>query len=385
MPQNRFGTRVEERSAPETDSPHRPPDHLAQAWSGEQRRSGHERRDFTVPRRSPEPRRSLQERRSPDQDQQGRRHPQAPPPGLPTQPERFSWRPKPIYHLLRATYTAWTNDKVPRMGAALAYYTLFSLAPLLVIAIAIAGFVFGKDAVQGRITSEIQGLIGPESAHAVQTMIQSAHKPVHGLFAGIFGIILLLLGASGVFTEMQDAMNTIWKVDTTSKTGVWNLVKGRFLSFGMVLGIGFLLLVSLLLSAALTAAATYASGFLPIPPAALHAMDFLFSLFFIGALMALIFKLLPDVRVPWSDVWVGAVLTSLLFTIGKFLIGFYIGHSVTMSAYGAAGSVVIILAWIYYSAELLYFGAEFTHVYSIRCGSQCSVKAKPAVRQANAA
>jgi membrane protein len=174
---------------------------------------------------------------------------------------------------------------------------------------------------------------------------------------------------------MQDALNTIWKVDTTSRIGVWSLVHYRFLSFGMVLGIGFLLLVSLLLSAALSAVATYASGIIPIPPAALHALDFAFSLIFIAALLAMIFKLLPDVPIAWRDVWVGAALTSLLFTAGKFLIGFYIGHSVTMTAYGAAGSVVIILAWIYYSAQLLYFGAEFTHVYSKECGSNCKVKA----------
>jgi len=263
---------------------------------------------------------------------------------------------------------------VPRMGAALAYYTIFSLAPLLVIAIAIAGFVFGADAVQGRIMGEIQGLVGRESARAVQTMIQSAHRPAHGVIATIVGLVLLLVGASGVFSEMQDALNNIWKVDTTSKTGVWNLVRYRFLSFGMVLGIGFLLLVSLLLSAALSAAAGYLEGFISVPPAALHAVDFLFSLFFIAALLALIFKLLPDTRISWSDVWVGAALTSLLFTLGKFLIGFYIGKSVTMSAYGAAGSVVIMLAWIYYSAQLLYFGAEFTHVFSKRCGSQREYK-----------
>ena len=289
--------------------------------------------------------------------------------------KRFTWRPRVIHELLKGTYDEWSRDKAPRMGAALAYYTIFSLAPLLVIAIAIAGFVFGTKAVEGRITDQIQGLVGAESAHAVQTMIQSAHKPAHGLIATIFGVVILLLGASGVFTEMQDALNTIWKVDTTSKTGVWNMLKYRFLSFGMVLGIGFLLLVSLLLSAALTAVATYASSFLPIPPAAIHAMDFLFSVFFIAALMALIFKFLPDTKIAWGDVWVGAALTSLLFTAGKFLIGFYIGKSVTMSAYGAAGSVVIILAWIYYSAQLLYFGAEFTHVYSKECGSRCKLPA----------
>jgi len=309
------------------------------------------------------------------EQQKPRREPQReiPPDARPT--KRFTWRPKVIYELLKSTYDEWSRDKAPRMGAALAYYTIFSLAPLLVIAIAIAGFVFGREAVEGRITYEIQGLIGSESARAVQTMIQSAHKPAHGVLATIFGVAILLIGASGVFTEMQDALNTIWKVDTTSKTGVWNMLKYRFLSFGMVLGIGFLLLVSLLLSAALTAVATYASSFLPIPPAAIHAMDFLFSVFFIAALMALIFKFLPDAKIAWGDVWVGAALTSLLFTAGKFLIGFYIGKSVTMSAYGAAGSVVIILAWIYYSAQLLYFGAEFTHVYSKACGSRCKLPA----------
>ena len=347
MAQNRFGTRIEEPAAPEAKSPEQP------------RPPGQPRR---APQRDPVPERDSA-----------------------TAPKPFPWRPKPIYELLKATYAEWSRDKVPRMGAALAYYTIFSLAPLLVIAIAIAGFVFGPQAVQGRITAQIQGLVGPESAHAVQTMIQSAHKPAHGVFATIFGVVVLLLGASGVFSEMQDALNTIWKVDTTSKTGVWNLIKSRFFSFGMVLGIGFLLLVSLLLSAALSAVATYASGFLPIPPAALHAMDFVFSLLFIAGLMAMIFKLLPDVPVPWSDVWVGAIITSLLFTAGKFLIGFYIGHSVTMTAYGAAGSVVIILAWIYYSAQILYFGAEFTRVYSTRCGANCSTAAKHAVRAANAA
>ena len=307
--------------------------------------------------------------------QKSRREPRCEVPAIVPPIERFTWRPKTILRLLKTTFLEWSRDKVPRMGAALAYYTIFSLAPLLVIAIAIAGFVFGREAVEGRITYEIQGLIGSESARAVQTMIQSAHKPAHGVIATIFGVVILLIGASGVFTEMQDALNTIWKVDTTSKTGVWNMLKYRFLSFGMVLGIGFLLLVSLLLSAALTAVATYASSFLPIPPVAIHAIDFLFSVLFIAALMALIFKLLPDVKIAWGDVWVGAALTSLLFTAGKFLIGFYIGKSVTMSAYGAAGSVVIILAWIYYSAQLLYFGAEFTQVYSKKCGSQCKLTA----------
>jgi membrane protein len=331
MAQNRYGNQVVERP-PEAKRPDQQPD-------------------------SQKPRREPPREISPD-----------------SQPrKRFTWRPKVIYELLKKTYTDWSRDKAPRMGAALAYYTIFSLAPLLVIAIAIAGFVFGREAVEGRITYQIQGLVGSESARAVQTMIQSAHKPAHGVIATIFGVVILLVGASGVFTEMQDALNSIWKVDTTSKTGLWNMLKYRFLSFGMVLGIGFLLLVSLLLSAALAAVTTYASEILPIPPAALHAVDFLFSVLFIAALLALIFKFLPDAKIAWGDVWVGAALTSLLFTAGKFLIGFYIGKSVTMSAYGAAGSVVIMLTWIYYSAQLLYFGAEFTHVYSNEYGSQCKL------------
>src|SRR5260370_11358563 len=231
MARNRLGTNVEEAAAPEAKSRERRPE---------------------------QPRRELLRESPPERE-------------APSRPRRFSWRPKPVFQLLKATYSEYGKDKVPRMGAALAYYTIFSLAPLLVIAIAIAGFVFGAEAVQGRIMGEIQGLVGSESARAVQTMIQSAHKPAHGIIATIVGVAVLLVGASGVFSGMQDALNTIWKVDTTSKTGVWNLIKSRFLSFGMVLGIGFLLLVSLLLSAALSAAAGYLERFISVPPAALHA------------------------------------------------------------------------------------------------------------------
>jgi membrane protein len=258
------------------------------------------------------------------------------------------------------------------MSAALAYYTIFSLAPILVIAVAIAGLVFGVQAAQGEITEQIQGLIGLDGAKAVQVMIQSAHKPAHGAIASVIGVLALLLGASGVFSEMHDALNSIWHVRPDEKGGVWELIKARFMSFGMVLGIGFLLLVSLLLSALLTAMAKYSQAILAIPAFFLHSVDFFLSLFFITALFALIFKLLPDVKIAWSDVWVGAALTSLLFTIGKFAIGFYVGKSVSASAYGAAGSLVMVVAWIYYSALLLYFGAEFTRIYAKKLGSQCS-------------
>jgi membrane protein len=275
-----------------------------------------------------------------------------------------------ILFLVKAAYSQWIEDKAPRMGAALAYYTIFSLAPLLIIAVAIAGLAFGVPAAQGEITGQIEGLIGHDGATAIQAMIQSVDKPASSAIASIMGVLLLLIGASGVLCEMQDALNTIWHVNDSSEDGIWEIVKARFLSIGMVLGIGFLLLVSLLLSAVLTALAKYLQSMLPIPAAFLHACDFLFSLLFITVLFATIFKFVPNVKIAWKDVWAGAVLTSLLFTLGKFLIGFYIGKSVSASTYGAAASLVIVVAWIYYSALLLYFGAEFTRVCTNRFGSR---------------
>jgi membrane protein len=258
---------------------------------------------------------------------------------------------------------------VPRMSAALAYYTIFSLAPLLLIAIAIAGVVFGAQAAHGQVTRQIEGLIGQDGARAVQSMIQSARKPAHSAIAGVIGILALLVGASGVFREIQDALNTIWHANPDTQGGIREIIKARLLSFGMVLGIGFLLLVSLLFSAVLPALAKYLGAFLSTPAVFLHFCDFLFSLLFITLLFAMTFKLLLKVKIAWSDVWAGALLTSLLFTLGKFLLGFYIGRSVSASAYGASGSLVIVVAWIYYSALLLYFGAEFTRVYANKLGS----------------
>jgi membrane protein len=283
---------------------------------------------------------------------------------------RLFLRPKAISGLLKAAYSEWSKDKAPRMGAALAYYTIFSLAPLLIIAVAIAGLAFGMEAARGEIARELQGLVGRDGARAIQDMIQSAHKPAHGVIGSMIGMIALFLGASGVFCEIEDALNSIWHVNPNSETGIRNLIKVRFLSFGMVLGIGFLLLVSLLLSALLAAATKYVGGMLPIPAVVFESLDFLLSLFFITLLFAMIFKLLPNTKIAWSDVWIGAALTSLLFTAGKFVIGFYIGTSVSASAYGAAGSLVVVVAWIYYSALILYFGAEFTRVYTNKLGSR---------------
>lgn len=278
-------------------------------------------------------------------------------------------RPKVLFQIFGTTFSAWNADNVQRMSAALAYYTIFSLAPLLVISIAIAALFFGEKAAQGEILAQIQGFIGTDDAKAVQTMIQSAQKPVHGSIAATFGLGVLLWGASSVFTEMHDAMNTIWDVDVTAQSGIWSLVKTRFLSLGMVLAIGFLLLVSLLLSAATSGLAEYIEGRLPVPVSLFHVLDLLVSGLVITTLFAMIFKILPDIKIAWNDVWPGAVLTAILFTTGKFAIGFYIGKSVSASAYGAAASLVIVVMWIYYSAFILYFGAEFTHVFSNEFGS----------------
>jgi membrane protein len=283
---------------------------------------------------------------------------------------RLFLSPKAISGLLKAAFSEWSKDNAPRMGAALAYYTIFSLAPLLIIAVAIAGLAFGIDAARGEIAREIQGLVGRDGARAIQDMIQSARKPAHGVIGSMIGVVVLFLGASGVFCEIEDALNSIWDVNLTGETGIHNLIKARFLSFGMVLGIGFLLLVSLLLSALLAGAAKYIGDMLPIPAVVFESLDFLLSLLFITVLFAMIFKFLPNTKIAWSDVWIGAALTSLLFTAGKLVIGFYIGTSVSASAYGAAGSLVVVVAWIYYSALILYFGAEFTHVYADRLGSR---------------
>jgi Predicted membrane protein len=279
-------------------------------------------------------------------------------------------RPKAISGLLKAAYSEWSKDKAPRMSAALAYYTIFALAPLLIIAVAIAGLAFGMEAARGEIARQIQGLVGPDGARAIQDMIQSVHKPAHGVIGGMIGIVALFLGASGVFCEIEDALDSIWHVNPRGETGIRNLIQARFLSFAMVLGIGFLLLLSLLLSALLAAAAKYIGDMLPIPAAVFESLDFLLSLLFITVLFAMIFKFLPNTKIAWGDVWLGAALTSLLFTAGKSVIGFYIGKSVSASAYGAAGSLIVVVAWIYYSALLLYFGAEFTRVYSYAFGSQ---------------
>lgn len=270
-----------------------------------------------------------------------------------------------ILKLFWAALTGWSKDDVPRLGASLAYYTLFAVGPILLIAIAIAGTVYGPDAVRGQIVGEISGLIGRQGAEAVQTILQSAHQNRTGSLAVIIGTITLILGASGAFLELQHALNTIFRVKTDpKKSGLERLVLSRLRSFGVVVSIGFLLLVSLLVSAALSALSSRIERSPVGNPVLLQAINMVVTLAVMTLLFGLIYRLLPDVRLAWRDVWTGAFVTSLLFSIGKFLIGLYLGHSGVASSYGAAGSIVVLLVWVYYSAQVILLGAEFTRVYA---------------------
>lgn len=281
---------------------------------------------------------------------------------------KLSWQN--TKELLLESAREWNEDKASRLGAALAYYTIFSIAPLLLIAIAIAGFFFGHEAAQGTISNQISSMVGPQAGKAIETMVQNAgQKKGTGIFATIMSVVLLLFGASGVFVQLKDALNTVWDVPPAEKKGgVWEFLKTRVLSFGFVLGMGFLLLVSLVISTILSAAGHFVGGMIPMPWL-LQAINFVVSLGVISVIFAMIFKFLPDIKLPWSDVWHGAITTAVLFTIGKWALGVYLGRSSMSSAYGAAGSLVVLLVWIYYSAQIAFFGAEMTQVYSRHYGA----------------
>ncbi|PSB43252.1 ribonuclease BN [Cyanosarcina cf. burmensis CCALA 770] len=279
-------------------------------------------------------------------------------------------RIKTIISLLRETFTEWNEDKASRLAAALAYYTVFSLAPMLIIAIAIAGAVFGEEAARGEIVTQIQGLVGRDGAQFIETAIEGASKPKAGTIASLISIAVLLFGASGLFAQLQDSLNTIWEVQPKPGRGLIGILRDRFLSFTMVLGVGFLLLVSLVLSAGLSGLVNFLGSLLPGIGALLQIANFVLSFAVTTLLFGLIYKVLPDVKIAWSDVWSGAIVTSLLFSIGRFALGLYLGNSSFGSTYGAAGSVVIILVWVYYAAQILFFGAEFTQVYARRYGSR---------------
>jgi membrane protein len=274
-----------------------------------------------------------------------------------------------LWTVLRRALAGWWNDNVPHLGAALSYYTLFSLAPIIIVAIAIAGLAFGTEAVRGGIVEQIDGLVGHDGALAVQAMLQGAAKPSSSVLATIIGVITFFLGATGAFLELQTALNTIWRVKPKS-SGSWFrvLLMQRLISFGLVVGVGFLLLTSLLVSAALAALHRYMGDIYPGVAVLWEALNVIVSLGVITLLFAMIYKVLPDVELAWSDVWVGGLVTAGLFTIGKSLIGLYLGTSGFSSSYGAAGSVIVLLVWVYYSSQIVLLGAEFTREYVTKFG-----------------
>jgi membrane protein len=275
-----------------------------------------------------------------------------------------------MWQFLKKTINDWIEDEPFALAAALSYYTLFSLTPLLIIAISIAGLVFGQEAAQNQVVQTTQGLVGRESAQAIQGMIQSAsEKPNTGLISTLFGAVALLFGAGGVVGQLQASLNKIWGVEPRPGAGIWGFIRQRFISFAMVLSIGFLLLVSLVVSALLSAMTQVLGGASGGETFFTHALDLAVSFIFVTLLFALIYKFLPDARIRWKDVWIGAALTSVLFTVGKTLIGLYLGSSGVTSVYGAAGSLITVLLWVYYSALIFFLGAEFTQVYAAEYGS----------------
>ena len=270
--------------------------------------------------------------------------------------------------VLKETFREFGEDKVPRLGAALAYYTIFSIGPLLLIAVAMAGIFFGQEAAQGRISDELGKVFGAEMARSLEQMVEAAAKPKSGTLATIIGVVTLLLGASGVFGQLKDALNTIWNVEKKQTAGIMGFIKTRFLSMAMVLGIGFLLLVTLVLDTAIAAMGGYVSQYVG-GEAVAHALSLALSFVVAVVLFAAIFRILPDLKIAWRDVGLGAVLTAVLFVVGKWGLGVYLGKAAPGSAYGAAGSLVILLIWVYWSAQILFLGAEFTQVYARTFGS----------------
>ncbi len=275
-----------------------------------------------------------------------------------------------VWAVLREAASEWTDDNAARLSAALAFYTILSVAPLFVIAVAIAGAVFGHDAATGALTDQLRELLGESGAEVAKTTLQHADKPKEGTLAALVGVVTLLFGASGVFGELQGALNTAWDVKPKPGRGVWGKVRDRFLSFGMVLVVGFLLLVSLVVTTALAALGGYTAGLAPGVPILMHAANFILAFAVVAALFALVFKYLPDAEVAWRDVWFGALVTATLFTVGKYAIGLYLGRSAPGTPFGAAGSLVAFVVWVYYSGLIVFFGAELTKVTARRAGRE---------------
>ncbi|HEU0258790.1 MAG TPA: YihY/virulence factor BrkB family protein [Burkholderiales bacterium] len=290
---------------------------------------------------------------------------------------------KDIWSLFKQAVGAWSDDYAPSMGAALSYYTLFSIAPLLLIVIAVAGWFFGDEAARGELTSGLHGLMGEEGAKAVESMVANASKPKQGIIASVVGVFVLILGATTVFGELQNSLDRIWRAPAREKvSGLWRILRARLLSIGMILGIAFLLMVSLVLDALLhSLGRMWGTG---AWEAVAQTVNTLAGFGLTTAVFALIYKLIPRATIEWHDVWVGAAVTALLFTVGKFLIGLYIGRSAVASSFGAAGSLVVVMIWVYYSAQIFLLGAEFTWVYSHAHGSRRGQK-RPGAAEAQEA
>ena len=272
--------------------------------------------------------------------------------------------------LVRQAAAAWAADYAPSMGAALSYYSVFSLAPLLVIVIAVAGLVFGQDAARGEVFAQLDGLMGADAAKAVQDLLTAAAKPTTGLTSAALGLVVLFIGATTVFGELQDALDRIWRAPARNgSSGLWGLIRARLLSFGMILGIAFLLMVSLVLSAAISALGRWWASAFGSWEALAQAVNLAVGFMLTTGVFAMIYKIMPRVNVRWHDVWLGAGITAGLFTVGRFLIGLYIGKSGVASGFGAAGSLAVIFVWVYYSAQIFLMGAEFTWVYATTFGS----------------
>ena len=289
----------------------------------------------------------------------GERQPQA------SWSERF----RNVGALLKQTVSQWSADEASRLAASLALYTLLSLAPLLVIAVAVAGLAFGDDAARGQISQQMSAIVGPQAGQSIEGLVANARTPSSGIVSTVVGVVVGLFGASGVFGELQSSLNRIWQVKPKPGRGIKGLIRDRFLSFSMVMGVAFLLLVSLVVSAAIATVSGFFKGTLELP-FLWEVANVIISLAITSVLFALIFKLVPDVKIAWRDVWVGGVVTAVLFSIGRVALGWYVGRSATVSPFGAAGSLVALIVWVYYSAQILFFGAEFAQVYAARYGAR---------------
>ncbi len=283
----------------------------------------------------------------------------------PARPSLSTW-----WALVKSAGTAWVDDYAASMGAALSYYTVFSLAPLLLIVISIAGLVFGADAARGEIFGQLRGLMGDDAAKAIEGLLASVSEPAQGVTATLIGLVLVLIGATTVFGELQDALDRIWRAPARRESaGLWSLLRARVLSFGMIFALAFLLMVSLVLGAVMAALGKWWGGAFGQWEVALQAVNAVVGFALTTVIFAVIYKLMPRVKIHWHDVWLGAAVTAALFTVGKFLIGLYLGKSAVASSFGAAGSLVIVLVWVYYSAQIFLLGAEFTWVYARTFGS----------------